>query len=180
MDKVAPVTKRPSSRETILEAAEQLAGEVGVNRLTLDAVAARAGVSKGGLLYNFPTKDALLRGMIQRFVERVRVTCGEGKSGADLMREMIAKRLEAHNPGKEKRAVSMIAAIAESPDMLDPVRCLNQSVWEKLRASPDRDSALMAWLALEGLLFMELFGSSPLSAEDRTHAVEQIQKLLER
>lgn len=44
---------RPSSREKILAAAAELADIVGPGNISLDAVAQRAGVSKGGLLYNF-------------------------------------------------------------------------------------------------------------------------------
>ena len=57
-----------SSRERILDAASQLVCEIGAGRLTLDAVADRAGLSKGGLLYSFPSKDDLLRGMVERMV----------------------------------------------------------------------------------------------------------------
>ena len=52
---------RKSSREKILDAAAELVAEIGAGRLTLEAVAEKAGLSKGGLLYNFPTKDALLQ-----------------------------------------------------------------------------------------------------------------------
>lgn len=36
----------------------------GTLRLTLEAVAAEAGISKGGLLYHFPSKDSLLLGLL--------------------------------------------------------------------------------------------------------------------
>ena len=36
--------------------------------MTLDAVAAAAGVSKGGLLHHFPTKDALIHGMLDLLI----------------------------------------------------------------------------------------------------------------
>ena len=64
--------KRISSgtRERLLEAAEGLTLRDGVAKVTLDAVSEEAGVSKGGLLYHFPTKDALIGGMIERFIER--------------------------------------------------------------------------------------------------------------
>src|SRR5919112_6281730 len=65
------VRGRKSSREKILDAAAELVSEIGAGRLTLDGVAERAGLSKGGLLYNFPTKEALLQGMIQRFIDQV-------------------------------------------------------------------------------------------------------------
>src|SRR5687768_15624169 len=48
------------ARERILEAAERVVGDVGAARMTLEGVAQAAGVSKGGLLYHFPTKEALL------------------------------------------------------------------------------------------------------------------------
>jgi AcrR family transcriptional regulator len=56
----------PSARDRILIAYEDLLIESGERGATLDAVAARAGVSKGGLLYHFASKDALTAGLIER------------------------------------------------------------------------------------------------------------------
>lgn len=50
-------------RVRLLEAAAQVAVERGVNNLSLDAVARRAGVSKGGLIHHFPSRQALLRAL---------------------------------------------------------------------------------------------------------------------
>ena len=68
MTQAAKVRGRPSSRDGMLAAAEAVVVESGATRLTLDAVAKKAGVSKGGVLYHFPTKDALLEAMIERLV----------------------------------------------------------------------------------------------------------------
>ena len=43
----------------------------GAVHLTLDAVAERAGVSKGGLLYHFPSKESLLQAMVDRNMRRL-------------------------------------------------------------------------------------------------------------
>lgn len=48
------------NRQQILDAAMQLTSEVGLDSLTLDIVAKRANLSKGGLLHHFPKKDALI------------------------------------------------------------------------------------------------------------------------
>ena len=53
--------KKSNSREKILTAAADVAREAGPGNLSLDAVASRAGVSKGGLLYNFPSKAKLMQ-----------------------------------------------------------------------------------------------------------------------
>src|SRR5262245_65257609 len=56
-------------RDRILDAAERVVGDVGAARMTLDGVAQAAGVSKGGLLYHFPSKESLLGALAQRYVE---------------------------------------------------------------------------------------------------------------
>jgi AcrR family transcriptional regulator len=58
-----------SVRNRILQAAERVVTEVGAARLTLDLVAQEADVSKGGLLYHFPSKEALLGALAQRYVD---------------------------------------------------------------------------------------------------------------
>jgi AcrR family transcriptional regulator len=56
----------PAARVATLDAADALLAEEGIAAFTLEAVAARAGISKGGLLYHFPTKEALLAGLMRR------------------------------------------------------------------------------------------------------------------
>lgn len=60
---------RPNVRSALLDAALQHVGAHGLATLTLDAVAAAAGVSKGGLLYHFPTKAALVSSLVDHALE---------------------------------------------------------------------------------------------------------------
>lgn len=55
-----------SARERILDAFEQILRTEGERAATIDAVARAAGVSKGGALYHFPSKEALADGMCDR------------------------------------------------------------------------------------------------------------------
>jgi AcrR family transcriptional regulator len=55
-----------SSRDRILDAYADLLITDGERQATLEAVAARADVSKGGLLYHFPSKDQLAVGLCDR------------------------------------------------------------------------------------------------------------------
>ena len=68
-----------SARDRILDAFEELLVQQGERGTTLEAVAAAAGVSKGGLLYHFGGKEALVEGLLARMsalaredVERLR------------------------------------------------------------------------------------------------------------
>ena len=60
-----------SARDSILDAFEDLLVTEGERAATLDAVAARASVSKGGLLYHFKSKDALAEALLDRLSQLV-------------------------------------------------------------------------------------------------------------
>ena len=53
-----------NTRHKILETAVAIVDTNGAAHLTIDAVAAHAGLSKGGVLYHFPSKRALLEAML--------------------------------------------------------------------------------------------------------------------
>lgn len=64
--------KKPEQMKArLLEAAEDIAAEKGVAAVTLDAVARQAGVSKGGLLYHYPTRQALIVAMGANMLARL-------------------------------------------------------------------------------------------------------------
>lgn len=177
---------RPSSRERILDAAEELVREVGAGRLTLDAVAERAGLSKGGLLYNFPSKDALLQGMLERMIagssaERDALR-GElaGRRNAEV-RAAIAAALKTRCDEMKGFATGILAASAENPRLLEPVRAAIREQWEAIKAtSDDLDDAILAWLAVEGLSSLEMHDLSPFSPADRERAIAAVRRFLDR
>ncbi|WP_264629138.1 TetR/AcrR family transcriptional regulator, partial [Candidatus Symbiopectobacterium sp. NZEC135] len=62
--------KQTIDSDQILDAAETVLLRSGVHGFTLDAVAAQAGISKGGLVYRFPSKDQLIQTLLQRELTR--------------------------------------------------------------------------------------------------------------
>lgn len=176
---------RKSSREKILDAAAELVAEIGAGRLTLDAVAERAGLSKGGLLYNFPTKDALLQAMIQRMIDQViesrEALRAEIEPGPNLeARLATTSLLNLCCGGKmQEIATGLMVATAENPRLLDPVRAVIAETLQRLKdTSDDLDAALLGWLAVEGLSNLEMHNLSPFSDEDRERIVQLINRLL--
>ncbi|WP_235020057.1 TetR/AcrR family transcriptional regulator [Ruania rhizosphaerae] len=61
----------PAARAKVLHAFAEILVTQGERAATLDAVADRASVSKGGLLYHFPSKDDLTEGLADVFGELV-------------------------------------------------------------------------------------------------------------
>ncbi|WP_286309748.1 TetR/AcrR family transcriptional regulator [Agromyces mangrovi Wang et al. 2018] len=60
------MARPPSAREAVLDAFERILIDDGERAATLEATAREAGVSKGGLLYHFGTKEALVDGLVAR------------------------------------------------------------------------------------------------------------------
>ncbi|WP_298741527.1 TetR/AcrR family transcriptional regulator [uncultured Microbacterium sp.] len=60
------MSRPPRARESVLDAFEHLLIDDGERAATMDAAARAAGVSKGGLLYHFASKDALEQGLLDR------------------------------------------------------------------------------------------------------------------
>lgn len=67
-----PRSRRPDRADVILDAAEALLRRSGSRTLTIDAVAAEAGLSKGGVLHHYAAKDALVTALAARKVARMR------------------------------------------------------------------------------------------------------------
>ncbi len=169
------VKGRPNSRQAILDAATAIVAELGSGHLTLDAVARRAGVSKGGLLYNFPSKYALLAAIIAQHVENARANAKDADTpgGArDTLRRMLEARLQFRTEHRGKAGAGLLGAFAEQPSLLDPVRGFNHDLWKGLRQSEAQsDECLLAWLAIEGLTTFDIFNMNPLSEEEQAHVV---------
>ena len=94
--------KRPDTKGRIIAAAEEVVLRDGVAHLTLEATAAEAGLSKGGVLYHFPTRDALVLGMVGKII---------GEFDHDIEAEMATLQ----GPGRFTRAYIRATMMPTSP-----------------------------------------------------------------
>ncbi len=159
---------RPSTRERLLEAAAALANEQGAGHISLDAVAERAGVSKGGLLYHFPSKAALMRACVEFFVQdfeaQIEARIANGK--VSLLAAVTALAMEQFSK-KAKVSGGVLAAMAEDPDFLLPIREFNRRLLDRLLAeTDDPQRTLLVFLALEGLRSSHLYDMNMMTPEE--------------
>ena len=63
-------TSRPETTDRILDAAARLVGEAGVDRTSMSAIAAGAGISREWLYRHFPNRDAVVAALVQRELRR--------------------------------------------------------------------------------------------------------------
>lgn len=66
------MSDKDTLRESILEAVSRVVARDGMSRTTVEAIAAEAGMSKGGVLHHFPNKKNMLMAMIDLYEIRFR------------------------------------------------------------------------------------------------------------
>lgn len=154
------------TRDSLLDAAKRVMQRDGAGNLTLDAVAKEAGVSKGGLLYHFPSKQALLRGMVAQGVcqhEREMMVEAEEAGEGGLACAFLSHALFGpHDPSCKPPAEmiwSVLAAAANDPALLEPVR-ETHGRWRRRMEDDgvDPDVATVINLVSHGLFMSEVFG----------------------
>jgi AcrR family transcriptional regulator len=175
-----------SARDRVLDAAEHLVASGGGANLTLDAVAQSAGVSKGGLLYHFPNKDALLAAMIERHVDRIDGRCGCMRSsfpgacaGGDL-KAWVLGVLQV-DPALKETGAALFAVAANNPALLDGIRRrYAERVAGLAGATQNFALAATVMLAVDGLMLAEAWRMSPFSDGQRAAIVDELLRLTDQ
>ncbi|MCR9279411.1 MAG: TetR/AcrR family transcriptional regulator [Pseudomonadaceae bacterium] len=164
--KTARATRSNNARELILDAAIRVVDKDGAGHLTIDAVATEVGRSKGGVLYHFPNKRALLNGMLARMIERELTALDTAPGNTPLGRHL-------HSTGNLRRddkaaSLALLAAAAEDPEMLGVMRDAYQQLFLQARADckhPAEVNTIL--LAAEGLRLLSVLGVLPLSETEQ-------------
>lgn len=182
---VAEQTSLIPARERILEAAERVVSEVGAARVTLEGVAHAAGVSKGGLLYHFPSKEALLSALAQRYVESLKhcINVAKGTLSASLhARELKACVLGVlgDDPRSKAMGAALLAAAANDLTLLEVIRQRIADYTQEIAESKaDFARAAIVTLAVDGLKFRESLRISSFTTEQRAQIVDELLKIAE-
>jgi len=148
---------RKGRRDDLLDAAERVLATSGSSALTLDAVAQAASVSKGGLLYHFPTKQALIQALIERLITEIDDECAawdDGQPGG-FTRAYVSATAAALASNRGEAALhrwGMILAAGTEPGFQTPI---GEAFSRWMRQDPDADklplNAQIARLAIDGL-----------------------------
>jgi AcrR family transcriptional regulator len=112
--------------EIILDAASAVLAKAGARGLTIDAVAAEAGLSKGGVLHHYASKDALISALVARKLAELReeITACEAEippGASQLPRAMVA-HVRGHYCEDDESSRALLLASIETPDALADYR----------------------------------------------------------
>jgi AcrR family transcriptional regulator len=156
------------SRKAALAAALSIIARDGPGRLTLDAIARESGLSKGGLMHQFRTKEAVLRALLEQqlahfgeFTEEFRRTHAASLAHPELAtqiatsREIIAQQYSV--------AQAMLAALASDPKLLVEAREQDARRVDQIKAeAADPELAVLRWAAARGLALLAMLRLCPI------------------
>lgn len=171
-------------RAQLLEAASEIATHHGVAALTLDAVAERAGVTKGALQYHFANKQGLLDALFGQATERF-ATQMATRRAADPHGEGAAARAYLHavldtaQPAASADVLRVLVASMITEQETRARWSVPMREWTRPDPVPLEQAAtlMICRLAADGLWISELLDSVEISAELRAEIVRQLDRM---
>lgn len=166
------------TRRRVLDAAAAVVRRDGPRGLTLDAVAAQAGLSKGGLLYHFATKDLLIDALVQDWLDRFEAEVAEGTTGGNWACAYARACAGLRSADERATDVALLVAIAGQPRGLEAVR-KRYAAWQDRLVADARDQvdATVVRLAADGLWFADLLGLAPPTGQLRQAVTARLEEL---
>ncbi len=177
--------KSDETRERILKATGELFNESGYEKLTLENIAARSGISKGGLLYHFPSKESILKELfesgVKEYVEKIRRIIDDFKNREDkdsrkkledLIDEFIDEDFGEIDSG-------VMAAFSKNPTIFDCFWDVDREMYGIIsECFDDVEFVLILKFASDGYFFSKLFGYECPDESQRQRIKEMIKKML--
>ena len=173
-------------KDRVLDAAEAVVVRSGIANLTLDAVAAEAGVSKGGLLHHYPSKDSLVEGMVVRCAERWRTDVielyeqtppGPGRMARALLNEL--RDTDAWCEHCEQSSSAAFAALMQNPKLIEPLRLTYETIRSRF-ADDGLDAGVgeTILLAMDGLWLNRVLGLAKVDGPRMTRVRRALEKMM--
>jgi AcrR family transcriptional regulator len=163
------------TRNLVIEAARVIIARDGPQRLTLDAIAREAGISKGGLMHQFGNKVAVIRALLENQIEYFEkfsknhiATHGANSAEPHLAAQIAVAREAISQTQPSSVAFAILGMIGEAPELMSVFQDIDVKEAEAIKAeAADPDLAMLRLFAAQGMHLTTVFGIGRLSDEDR-------------
>lgn len=171
----------PKARQKVLETAQRLVAGRGAGCLTFEELAQESGVSRGGITYHFPTKDHLLRALLQHDLEQWQeeeIRLAPADTDTCTAKVIANIRAATQLKPEHRRFVSgMLSAAMLDPSLLDPVRCFHNERIADLEWTDTDLQRFVLRLAADGLFWLEMFQCYEFPLPVRKRLVQMMEKM---
>jgi len=172
-------------RRQLLDVTARLCVEHGFSGLTLDAVSREAGVSKGGLLHHFPSKqallDALCDSMIEGFDRRIEEIAASDPDprGRFSRAYLLANAESTMLPGMEHWS-SLAFLMMGQADMRSRWQLWMTEHMARVEETDGSMACSIARLASDGLWLSDIFGMPAIRAERRQDFINTLVEMTKK
>ncbi|GAA0231676.1 TetR/AcrR family transcriptional regulator [Metaclostridioides mangenotii] len=178
------MNKKNVTKEKLLDSASFIIQNRGMAHFTLESVASHAGVSKGGLLYHFPNKEALITGILDRLIDSYdneiakhidKFEDRKGEWSRAYMEYTFKDMIKDKDMG-----TALIASVFSNPDLLNKLKIQYEN-WQHNIENDGIDpvTATIVRLVSDGLWFAEIFGLAPIDEDLRIKVFNKLQNIIE-
>lgn len=170
----------------MLQCALQIIRDEGIDRLSMDRLAEKSAMSKGAVMYHFPSKKKLLSELIALYAQHMQLMLERAESRLQgTAQETLVpayvdwyRAFERANSEWSTVGLSLLSQQVRTPEVLAPMRLWYDRLFARLDNLPPplRTKALMQVLALEGLFYLHKFALDRLSPEQLSSLFEEMEK----
>ncbi|AMB47571.1 TetR/AcrR family transcriptional regulator [Methylobacterium sp. AMS5] len=162
-------SRRDDRAGVILDAAGAVLRRGGARALTIDAVATEAGLSKGGVLHHYASKDSLILALVGRKLEELRTGIAACKAeripGATGLALGMIEHLRRSYCEEDEFSRALLLASVENPDALAGYRAFVAERLARFEAAEGPTGVGAAlFFALLGVVMGRTLGFHDLSA----------------
>lgn len=162
--------QKKDTKKKILHAANEVLQQLGYEHFTLEKIAQKAQISKGGLLYHFPNKQSIIEGMLSSGLKEYGMVMddilqrGNRNEALEFLKEYIK---ETFTEIASEQNYGIIAAVASNSKVIDKFIDHEKKLLKIIQLiNPDFESLFILKLAAEGIWFNHLAGVKFLSKEE--------------
>lgn len=175
---------RPSNREKILAAALEVVQDAGVRAVTFDSIAAHARLTRGGVMYHFPSRDALLIALHTHLAQRweTQLAAAAGKSAADCTAtERLIAYIRISSRSSTKAELQLLLEASADPDHFRPWQQVLETWSPEISDEPTETelTRIVARLTADGLWMNDSLSGSPIPAGVRTALAQRIANVID-
>lgn len=169
---------------SILEAAERVILEKGINRLTLEEIARYASVSKGAVLHHYPNKEAVLLGLFEALVARFEADIERFRQEDTENRGSFTRAYLRATLNPDARCASVFGALSPALNEMPALLALRKNSHTRWQHQVEQDGinpvdASIVRLAADGLRLAQIRQMEAPADELRQRIVSALLSLTE-
>ena len=181
MSKLVQAARSHAMIQKVLDAAESLVMRQGIGSLTMDAVAAEGGMSKGGVMHHFRSKDALVEALVSRRLDLIESGLAQHRDGLPdgRARTLLGMALYGGEQYADDQGFprALLVAAVENPQALGRFKALFADTMGAVAAEAGgRNLDTLLLFAVMGLLLTKTLGIGDLPPERAQDAFDAVRR----